>query len=100
MRDWLKTVPSWALIGLVLCLAPVAAYAVVDHLQADKKQSTDIAALASTVEDMAKIVEYDMAQTEENADEIKDMRARLEETQRRLERLLGRLEARLDRAGD
>jgi hypothetical protein len=46
MRAWLKTVPTWALIGLILILAPVAGYAFNAHLAADVQQSADIRSLA------------------------------------------------------
>jgi hypothetical protein len=99
MRAWLKTVPTWALIGLILILAPVAGYAFNAHLAADVQQSADIRSLAKIVDQMAVVVEYNRELAEANEEKLDGAQAQLAATQLRLERLMGRIESRLDNPG-
>lgn len=94
MKDWLmKDIPRWGLIALILMLLPMAGYWFSDHISTDKQQSADIRELADTVHDMAKIVEYNYKETDNNTTNIHELRA----TQKRLEILLARIEVQLDR---
>jgi methionine-rich copper-binding protein CopC len=96
MRDYLKTLPQWALVGMLLLTSAVTVYAVQAHLKIDNQQTADLAVLASTVSNLTAVVEYNYMQIEGNADTIKDNNELIRDTQIRLERIMGRIEARLD----
>lgn len=89
MRDYLKTLPQWALIGLLLITGAATVYAVNTHLATDNQQSQDIKSLASVVGDMRVVVEYNMKEVERFHDTEEDLR----ETQMQLQRLVGLIEA-------
>lgn len=100
MKDILDKLPRWALILVIIILLGPAGYALTLHVSTDMKQSTDISDLATTVSNLAVVVEYNYKETERNSNTVASNTATITETQMRLERILGRIEARLDEEND
>lgn len=96
MNDVLKELPKWALYLVVSLTIPLSAYTVWQHVENDNSQSADISQLATTVANLAVVVEYNYKETERNGNTVQANAQTIHETQMRLERIMGRIEARLD----
>ena len=94
--DIWEKLPRWALIVAVMVLSPLAVYTVTAHFGTDNQQSEDIATLTQTVSQLAVVVEYNYKETERNSHTAQANNELIHETQMRLERILGRIENRLD----
>lgn len=93
VKDALKKTPSWATHLLLAVTMVISGWWVRDTLDENKQQSADIRELSSTVHDLATIVEYNYKEVERNSADVKELRG----TQQRLEVLLARVEAQLDK---
>jgi hypothetical protein len=83
-------------VGLLLLTSAVTVYAINMHLVMDQTQSSDISQLASTVSQLTVVVEHNYKETERNATKMEENAKLLHDTQMRLERILGRIESRMD----
>lgn len=94
--DIWEKLPQWFLIIAVMILLPMAAYTVSHHVKIDDQQSADLKSLADTVSNLTVVVEYNYKETQKNAAKMESNTTLIHETQNRLERIMGRIEARLD----
>lgn len=94
--ELMKELPKWALYVVIALLVPLSGYTVWAHIDTDNTQSEDIKTLAATVANLTVVVEYNYKETERNSATAQANADTLHETQMRLERIMGRIEARLD----
>ena len=96
MTDILGKLPNWALLVAICILAPLAIYSITQHVNTDSQQSIDLQTLSNTVSSLVVVVEYNYKETERNSEASASNAKIIHETQARLERIMGRIEARLD----
>jgi hypothetical protein len=92
MNKILDKLPRWMLVLLVILLSAPAGYALKDHVDEDKKQSSDIRDLITVTENLKVVVEYNRELSDMNERSVEKQR----EYQMRMALLLGKLEGRLD----
>jgi type VI protein secretion system component VasK len=91
---------NWLLAGAILTLSGLGYGAVQDHRTAAQEVRSDLDQLAEIVKQLTVVVEHNYEEAEDQKEDLDQLQDRMLATQLRLERLLGKLEARVDKGGE